>query len=608
MEMNGKETMDKNDKSTMEVKVQENMEKTEEASKIDKPQVHYRGWKAMPFIIGNETFEKLGAIGTLSNLLIYLTTVFNMKSITAANMINIFNGTTNFGTLVGAFLCDTYFGRYKTLGFATCASFMGLLAIQLTAAIPTLHPPHCGDNATCKGPTTGQMLFLLAGFGLMIVGAGGVRPCNLAFGADQFNPESVSGKRGINSFFNWYFFTFTFAQMVSLTLIVYIQSNVSWAIGLGIPAILMLVACVVYFTGSKIYVKVKATGSPMTSVAQVVVVAIKKRHLKALEQPWLSLFNFIPPTSINSKLRYTHQFRFLDKAAILAPQDQINPDGSPAHPWKLCSMQQVEEVKCLMRVLPIWTAAIIYFIAIVQQNTYAIFQAQQTDRRIGRSSFMIPAASYVVFLMLSMSIFIPIYDRIIVPFLRRITKKEGGITILQRMGIGIFLSVVTMLVSAVVEERRRTIALRKPTLGTVPRRGAISSMSGLWLIPQLTLAGLAEAFTAVGQVEFYYKQFPENMRSIAGSLFYCGMACSSYLSSFLISVVHRSTADSATGNWLAEDLNKGRLDYFYFMISGLGVLNMGYFLVCSRWYKYKEIGDDTLEVNGEKDQHEKTSV
>ncbi|GAV88269.1 hypothetical protein CFOL_v3_31692, partial [Cephalotus follicularis] len=124
MEMNGKETMDKNDKSTMEVKVQENMEKTEEASNIDKPQVHYRGWKAMPFIIGNETFEKLGAIGTLSNLLIYLTTVFNMKSITAANMINIFNGTTNFGTLVGAFLCDTYFGRYKTLGFATCASFM----------------------------------------------------------------------------------------------------------------------------------------------------------------------------------------------------------------------------------------------------------------------------------------------------------------------------------------------------------------------------------------------------------------------------------------------------------------------------------------------------
>ena len=187
----------------------------------------------------------------------------------------------------------------------------GLLAIQLTAAIPDLHPHRCAaqGNGECKGPTAGQLAFLLTGLGLMIVGAGGVRPCNLAFGVDQFNPKTESGKRGIDSFINWYFFTFTFAQMVSLTLIVYIQSNVSWAIGLGIPAILMLIACVVYFVGSKIYVKVKANGSPMTSVAQVIVVAINKRKLKQVEQPWLSLFMYIPPKSINSKLPYTDQFR-----------------------------------------------------------------------------------------------------------------------------------------------------------------------------------------------------------------------------------------------------------------------------------------------------------
>jgi hypothetical protein len=86
-----------------------------------------------------------------------------------------------------------------------------------------------------------------------------------------------------------------------------------------------------------------------------------------------------------------------------------------------------------------------------------------------------------------MSIFIPIYDRILVPFLRRITGKEAGITILQRIGVGIFLTIVTMLVSGLVEEKRRTIALTKPTLGNAPRKGAISSMSALWLIPQLSL-------------------------------------------------------------------------------------------------------------------------
>ncbi|KDP31196.1 hypothetical protein JCGZ_11572 [Jatropha curcas] len=529
-----------------------------------------------------------------------------MKSITAATIINVFNGTANFGTLVGAYLSDTYFGRYKTLGFATIASFLGLFVIQLTAAISSLHPSKCGkESITCKGPTQGQLAFLFAGLGLMVIGAGGVRPCNLAFGADQFNPKTESGKKGIKNFFNWYFFTFTFAQMVSLTLIVYIQSNVSWAIGLAIPATLMLIAVVLFFLGSKIYVKIKANGSPVTSIAQVIVVSIKKRRLKPVEQPWLSLFNYISPNTINANLSYTNQFRFLDKAAIKTEQDEINPDGSPANPWKLCSLQQVEEAKCLVRIIPIWVSAIIYYVVIIQQQTYAVFQAVQSDRRLGSSNFRIPAASYVVFLMLSFTIFIAIYDRILVPFLQRITGNEEGIALLQRIGIGIVISIITMFVSALVEEQRRTIALTKPIVGIAPRRGGISSMSGLWLVPQLALAGLAEALATIGLIEFYYKQFPENMRSIAGSIFHCGTACSSYLSSFLITIVHRTTKRAATGNWLSEDLNKGRLDLYYYMIAALGVLNFGYFLVCAKWYKYKREREDSIELSNELKQCER---
>uniref|UniRef100_A0A7N0VH04 Uncharacterized protein n=1 Tax=Kalanchoe fedtschenkoi TaxID=63787 RepID=A0A7N0VH04_KALFE len=517
--------------------MEDHLSAKEVAKDGEEPEPNYRGIRAMPFIIGNETFEKLGAIGTLSNLLVYLTTVFNMKSITATTVINVFNGTTNFATLIGAFLCDTYFGRYKTLGFSTVSSFLGLLVIALTAAIKKLHPRHCSNEAvTCEGAKPWQTAVLYTGFGLLIMGAAGIRPCNLAFGADQFNPKTESGKRGINSFFNWYFFTFTFAQMVSLTAVVYVQTDVSWGIGLLIPAGLMFFSGVLFFSGTKMYVKVKASGSPMTSVAQVLVVAFKKRKLSPPDRRWLSLFNYLPPKSINSKLPYTDQFRFLDRAAVVSPDDEIRPDGSSANPWKLCSMQQVEEVKCLARVMPIWASAIIYHIPSVQMQTFTVFQALQSDRRLGRTGFKIPAASYVVFQMLGLTLWLPIYDRLIVPPLRKLTKKEGGITILQRMGIGLVLSVLTMLISGLVEEKRRLIALTKPTIGTLPRHGAVSSMSAFWLVPQLATAGLAEAFMAVGQVEFYYKQFPENMRSIAGSLFFCGMAIGSYVSSFLVSV------------------------------------------------------------------------
>ncbi|XP_010242330.1 PREDICTED: protein NRT1/ PTR FAMILY 2.9-like [Nelumbo nucifera] len=579
----------------------------------DEPKIKYRGINAMPFIIGNETFEKLGTLGTLSNLMVYLTTVFNLKRVSAATLINVFNGTTNLATLIGAFLSDTYFGRYKTLGFACVSSFAGLLVITLTAAISKLHPPHCGKNETghCVRPTGGQMMFLLSGFGLLVIGAGGIRPCNLAFGADQFNPNTESGKRGINSFFNWYYFTFTFAMMASLTAIVYVQSDVSWAIGLGIPAFLMFSSCVLFFMGSRIYVKVRPEGSPLTCVVQVIVAATKKRRLKLPENPSLSLFNHLPAGSLNSHLPHTEQFSFLDKAAIITLDDQINSDGSAMDPWRLCRMQQVEEVKCLIRIFPIWASGILYYAAIVQQHTYGVIQALQSDRRLRGTHFEVPAASYIVFAMISLTIWLPLYDRIIVPTLRRFTGKEGGITQLQRMGVGVVLSVLTMVLSALVEERRRTLALTYPTLGIASGGGgAISSMSGLWLIPQLALAGITEAFGSIGQIEFYYKQFPENMRSIAGSMFFCVMAGASYLSGLLVSVVHKVTARAATGNWLPEDLNEGRLDYFYFLVAALGTLNFGYFLICARWYRYKGTTGDsiTLELATETKQPNKSSV
>ncbi|CAN4099299.1 unnamed protein product [Withania somnifera] len=558
-----------------------------------KDEIKYRGIRAMPFVIGNETFEKLGTIGSSSNLLVYLTSIFHLKAITATNIVNIFNGTCNFGTLLGGFLSDTYLGRYKILGFASVSSFLGMLVLTLTAAVSKLHPPECGNQETapmCVGPTTGQITFLLGGFGLLVIGASGIRPCSLAFGADQFDPSTESGRRGISSFFNWYYFTRTFAVMVSLTIIVYVQTNISWSLGLAIPTIIMFLSCALFFVGTKIYVRFVPKGSPLSSVAQVLVAAFMKRHLQLPQQPCFSLFNYVASNSLNSLLPYTDQFRLLSKAAIKTPEDQINSsDGSAVDPWRLCSIQQVEEVKCLLRVIPIWVAGTIYYVSVVQLQNYVIFQALQSDNQLGHINFHIPPASFIVISMLSISIWLPIYDRVLLPWLRKFTGKEDGITLLQKIGIGIFLSIVTMVLSGIVEDKRRTLAMTGPMLQMTQGKGAISSMSGLWLIPQMALSGLSEAFTLISENEFFYKQCPENMRSIAASIFFVGMAGSSYLSSFLASIVHK------TSDWLAEDLNKGKLDCFYYLIAALEILNLGYFLFCAKWYKYKgRAGDNKL--------------
>ncbi|XP_006838787.2 protein NRT1/ PTR FAMILY 2.13 [Amborella trichopoda] len=536
------------------------------------------GWKTMPYIIGNETFEKLATLGLLANFIVYLQTKYHLDQVFAANIIYIWSGVCNFLPLAGAFLSDAYLGRFGTLAFTSVASFMGMVVMTLTAALPGLRPRPCSRGSTCEHPTAGQFSVLYASLFLLAVGAAGIRPCSLPFGVDQFDPSTPKGRQGINSFFNWYYFSFTFAMMIALTLVVYIQSSVSWALGLGIPAFLMFGAVVMFFFGMKVYVYVEPEGSVFSSVCRVFVAAFRKRKLKMEEMVGCVMYE---PEPVGTKLKLTDQFRFLSKAAIITDADELNPDGSPVDPWRLCPVQQVEEAKCLLRVAPVWASGVICFTAVVQMGTFSINQATKMDRHIG-PNFKIPPGSLTVFAMLTLTFWIPIYDRVIVPALRPITMKETGITLLQRMGIGLFISIISMLAAAIVESHRRSSAL------THPLPDGLAAMSALWLVPQFVLSGLAEAFNAIGQIEFYYREFPENMRSLAGSLFFCTMAFANFLSSFIVNIIHRYTGKNGHPNWLENNLNLGRLDLFYYFIAGMGVVNLVYFMVCAKWYRYKD--------------------
>lgn len=48
--------------------------------------------------------------------------------------------------------------------------------------------------------------------------------------------------------------------------------------------------------------------------------------------------------------------RFLNKAAMIWDND-LKADGSPVNKWKLCSVQQGEELKCVIKTVPIWASA-----------------------------------------------------------------------------------------------------------------------------------------------------------------------------------------------------------------------------------------------------------
>ena len=109
---------------------------------------------------------------------------------------------------------------------------------------------------------------------LAALGVGGTRFTIATMGAEQFDKASDQG-----IFFNWYFLTLYIANAISLSVIVYIQDNVSWGLGFGICAIANVIGLVVFIMGKQFYCQVKPKGSPFTSIARVIVAAIRKRKI-----------------------------------------------------------------------------------------------------------------------------------------------------------------------------------------------------------------------------------------------------------------------------------------------------------------------------------------
>ncbi|MBA0678586.1 hypothetical protein Goari_019923 [Gossypium aridum] len=205
------------------------------------------------------------------------------------------------------------------------------------------------------------------------------------------------------------------------------------------------------------------------------------------------------------------------------------------------------------------------------------------NTHVGNSTFKIPPASLSIFDTLSVIFWVPIYDRIIVPVTRKFTGHKNGLTQLQRMGIGLFISIFAMVVAAILElERLREV--RRHNYYEVKEM----PMTIFWQVPQYFLIGCAEVFTLIGQLEFFYEQAPDAMRSFCSALQLTTIALGNYLSSLLVTIVTAITARNDKLGWIPDNLNYGHIHYFFFLLAVLSVLNLGAFLLIAKWYTYKK--------------------
>ncbi|XP_043721059.1 protein NRT1/ PTR FAMILY 6.2-like [Telopea speciosissima] len=245
----------------------------------------------------------------------------------------------------------------------------------------------------------------------MALGQGGIKANVSGFGTDQFDENDKKEKSKMGYVFSRFYFFISLGSLLSVTVEIYVQDNVSRSWGYGLCCFAFFFVTVFYLLRTRKYRYKKCVGNPIVQVLNVLVAALRKSKLKCPTNVD-TLYNDSIDDSTAPRIRHTDQLRWLDKAAII-DENNYGTNGSVL--------------------------------------TFSVEQANTLERSIG--NFLIPAGSFNVLYIAGILIGAAFYDRVIIPLMKT-WKGKHGFTYLQRIAIGMVFSILAMAVASIVETRR----------------------------------------------------------------------------------------------------------------------------------------------------------
>ncbi|KAG7670037.1 putative Protein NRT1/ PTR FAMILY 8.5 [Nannochloris sp. 'desiccata'] len=542
------------------------------------------------------------------------------------------SGTCYLTPLIGAFLADAYLGRFKVILSFSCLFYIpGLILLALTAGLPELHP------VSGQAATSAQLAALYSALYLIALGTGGIKPCVSSFGADQFDSTNPAEAVLIPRFFNYFYAAINIGAIIASLFLIYIQEEVSWALGYAIPAGAFIFAVGIFLLGVPRYRFAPPAGSPFSRIFRVLRGAFA--HRKAVvpeDEKELYEYQGDGNDSIiigQEKLPRTASFKWLEKACTKVkgepmPEDDdddlvddgdgdvtlgtegkgilgqivekeeavvsapaavtaIKENNSTKQKKKksvLVTLTEVEELKILTRLLPIAFTLIMYNAIYAQMATMFVIQGTGMNTSLG--SLKIPPATVSVLDCLSVLVFIFIYDLGIAPYFE---KKGKPITPLQRIGWGYFVAIGSMLVAGGLEVVRLQVVADNNLENTDPTAdGApVVPISVWWQIPQYMLIGLSEVLAMVGSLAMFYQEAPDGLRSTCSAIQLLATAFGNYVSSALLAIIQAITTSNGSEGWIAPNVNESHLDYWFFTLAVLMAINTLLFFWIAKRYRYR---------------------
>ncbi|XP_073130094.1 protein NRT1/ PTR FAMILY 4.6-like [Henckelia pumila] len=550
------------------------------------------GMLAASFVLVVEVLENLAYLANASNLVLYLSQYMHFSPSESANSVTNFMGTAFLLALLGGFLSDAFFTTYHIYLISALIEFLGLVILTIQAKVGSLKPPKCdpaNTNNPCEQVYGAKAAMLFLGLYLVALGVGGIKGSLPSHGAEQFDGETPRGRKQRSTFFNYFVFSLSCGALFAVTLVVWIEDNLGWQWGFGISTLAILLSVPIFLAGSRYYRNKIPLGSPLTTIGKVLLAALLNTGTPTSASNAIANVATSPSPALASEEEHvvenkelqkvsdspSRSLKFLNRAAVNVPACNVLQ----------CSVQQVEEVKIVMKILPIFACTIMLNCCLAQLSTFSVQQAATMDTKLG--NLRIPPASLPIFPVVFIMILAPLYDHVIIPFARKMTKSEMGITHLQRIGVGLILSIIAMAVAALVEIRRKSVATNSGLLDSAKPL----PITFLWIAFQYLFLGSADLFTLAGLLEFFFTEAAFSMRSLATALSWVSLATGYYLSTVIVSVVNSLTGDSKHKPWLSgKNLNHYQLEKFYWLMCALSGLNFMHYLFWATKYKYRSTG------------------
>ncbi|XP_032791790.2 solute carrier family 15 member 2 isoform X1 [Daphnia magna] len=363
---------------------------------------------AVFFIVVNEFCERFSYYGMKTVLTLYLRDVLLFDENDSTIWYHLFSMLCYFTPVFGAILADTYLGKFKTILYLSCLYACGNVLLSV-ASIPNTLP---------------QKEFSLLGLFIIALGTGGIKPCVSAFGGDQFiRPQQ---DKQLEQFFSVFYVAINAGSLISTFVTPILRedvqcfgSNSCFPLAFGVPALLMIIAVAIFFSGKWNYKMRPAEGNVMVDVAKCVAHAVVRKieHREEKHEHWLDFAG-----------------------------DKFD-------------RQLIQDIKQVLRVLLLYVPIPVFWALFDQQGSRWTFQATRMDGTLGVTTIK-PDQLQIVNPLLILAL-VPVFESVIYPCF----KKCGLLTPLQRIGTGGLLAGFAFVVSGIVE------LYLEPTYPSIPDAG-----------------------------------------------------------------------------------------------------------------------------------------